>query len=63
MTCRSWKVVDKADGELQFVLIAGLHLSQSDINSLIQKGMKCVVIDERSALVNKKLVDIDIMPD
>jgi hypothetical protein len=63
MTCRSWKVVDKAEGKLQFVLITGLDLSQSDINSLIQKGMKCVVIDERSDLVNKKLVDIDIMPD
>ena len=61
MTCRSWKVVDEVEGKLQFVLITGLDLSQSDINSLIQKGMKCVVIDERSDLVNKKHVDIDIM--
>lgn len=57
MTLKSWTIVDKRYGERQMVLIVGDHLSQEGLNRLIQNGMNCVVIDERSNLVNKKYVD------
>jgi hypothetical protein len=57
---RSWQVVDQAEGNLQMVIIAPGDLNQEDLNELIQRGMKCTVLDRRSELVNKNLVDKDI---
>jgi hypothetical protein len=57
---RSWQVVDQKDGNLQMIIIAPSDLSHKDLNKLIQGGMKCTVLDRRSELVNKNLVDKDI---
>jgi hypothetical protein len=57
---RSWQVVDQVDGNLQMVIIAPSDLSHKDLNKLIQGGMKCTVLDCRSELVNKNVVDKDI---
>jgi hypothetical protein len=57
---RSWQVVDQVDGNLQMVIIAPSDLSHQDLNKLIQGGMKCTVLDRRSELVNKNVVDKDI---
>ena len=57
---RSWQVVDQVDGNLQMIIIAPSDLSHKDLNKLIQRGMKCTVLDRRSELVNKNLVDKDI---
>lgn len=57
---RSWQVVDQKEGNLQMVIIAPSDFSHRDLNELIQNGMKCVVLDRRSELVNKNFVDKDM---
>lgn len=54
---RSWQVVDKKKGNLQMVIITTTDISHEDMNMLIQHGMKCVVLDRTSTLVNKEYVD------
>ena len=54
---KSWKIVDKEDGNLQMIIIAPIDFTHKDLNRLIQNGMKCVVLDQRSELVNKELVE------
>ena len=55
---KSYKVYSK-DGQqvMSFIVSASSDVSLKDWNLLFQKGMRVVVVDERSRLVNKDYVD------
>lgn len=54
---KSYKIFNKIDSGLEFILIAPKGWSLKQLNGLIQNGMKCVVVDQRSELVNKEFVE------
>lgn len=56
MTLKSYKVFSRDGGQV-FTIICGNFWTVKELNDLFQKGMKVTVIDQRSELVNKNIVD------
>ena len=54
---KSYKIYNTIDGKLEFVLISPNYRELKELNGLIRDGMKCVVTDQRSELVDKRFVD------
>jgi hypothetical protein len=59
-SARSFKVVVSKTGESLMVIIAGGAWTAEALNRLIRNGMNATVLDQRSELVNKALVDTDL---
>lgn len=55
---KSYKVVHRETGEGVMTIIVSDHWTLKNLNKLLQTGMNVVVTDERSALVDKRYVDV-----
>lgn len=57
MLPKSYRVVSNKDGEQFMTIICSQEFTLKELNRLLQHGMSCTVIDQRSDIVNKKYVD------